>query len=116
MDVGTEITTEQDIEAMLDASREGAVVLFKHSLACAASARMAREVVALDAPDDPPVYVVTVQGARRASTALAERLGVRHETPQAIVVHGGEAVLHLSHSAIAAERLRAAAHGATRSA
>jgi thioredoxin 1 len=105
----TELRTEEDVEAMIAASHERPVVLFKHSAACAASTRMREEIVRLDAPGDPPLYAVVVQHARAASDLAAERLGVRHETPQAIVLHAGRAVLYLSHGAIRTEHLREAA-------
>jgi bacillithiol system protein YtxJ len=104
----TELRTVEDVEAMLAASHAGPVVLFKHSAACGASARMQAEVTALDAPGDPPLYAVVVQYARAASDHVSRRLGVRHETPQALVVRDGRALLHLSHGAIRAERLREA--------
>ena len=111
MPVGTEIQTEADVEAMLAASRERTVFLFKHSLACGASALKVREVAALEAEADASIYTVVVQRARGMSNALAQRFGVRHETPQVIVIRDGRAVLHLSHSAIVADRLRDAARG-----
>jgi thioredoxin 1 len=108
----TDLRTRADAEAMLAASHARPVVLFKHSAACGASARMQAEVARLDAPDDPPRYVVVVQHARDVSEYLAARLGVRHETPQALVLHAGTAVLALHHGAIHAGRLRDAARAA----
>jgi thioredoxin 1 len=105
----TELRTPEDVEAMLQASHEGPVVVLKHSIACAASARGEAQFALLEAPDDPPRYAVVVQYARAASRYVAERLGVRHETPQVLVIRNGEVVLHLSHGAIRTERLREAA-------
>jgi bacillithiol system protein YtxJ len=108
----TELRTKEDVEAMIAASHERPLVLFKHSAACAGSSRMQDQVARLDDPGDPPRYVVVVQRARAASDYVAQKLGVPHETPQAIVIHEGRAVLHLSHGAIRTERLRDAARQA----
>jgi thioredoxin 1 len=108
----TELRTPEDVEAMLAASHDGPVVLLKHSVACAASARGEAALARLEAPGDPPRYVVVVQRARAASNYLAGRLGVRHETPQALVIRNGAVVLHLSHGAIRTDRLRDAARTA----
>ena len=108
----TELMTGADVEAMIAASHDGPVVLFKHSMACAASARMQSQFTALEGPGGPPLYAVVVQYARAASDHVARALGVKHETPQALVVRDGEVLLHLSHGAIRTERLREAARQA----
>ena len=107
-----ELRTTADAEAMLAASHEAPVVLLKHSVACPVSARGQGQVAALDGPGAPPRYVVVVQYAREVSTWLAERLGVRHETPQALVLRDGAAVFVQNHSRIHTEDLRQAAREA----
>ncbi|BDG59669.1 hypothetical protein caldi_07590 [Caldinitratiruptor microaerophilus] len=54
------------------------------------------------------VALVRVREERPLSQALAERLKVRHESPQAILVQRGRAVWHASHGAITARALREA--------
>jgi bacillithiol system protein YtxJ len=78
-------------------------VVFKHSPACGASFR-ALEQIAVFAKEYPdvPVVVVDVIGQRELSESIAGRFGVRHESPQAIVVHGGRAVWSASHGRISA--------------
>ncbi|MDX1530309.1 MAG: bacillithiol system redox-active protein YtxJ [Rhodothermales bacterium] len=107
------LETADDLDAMLAASADRPVALLKHSIACPVSARGQQEFVGLEAPDDPPLYVVVVQYARDLSRRIAERLGVRHETPQVIVVKDGEAAYHASHHAIRTEAVREAAREAT---
>lgn len=105
----TELRIRDDVEAMLEASHARPVVLLKHSTMCMASHRGRAQVTDLGAPDDPPRYIVVVQQARDVSNYIAERLGIWHETPQALVLHAGAVVLHLNHGAIRTERLREAA-------
>lgn len=48
---------------------------------------------------------------RPVSNEIAARLGVKHESPQAILVRGGKAVWHASHRQVTAANLAAAAAG-----
>lgn len=105
-----ELRDPADVDALLAASHEGPVVLFKHSIACGLSAHSRQKLRHLDAAMDPPLFLLVVQHAREASAYASERLGVRHETPQAILVKDGVAVYHASHLAISAAALREAAH------
>ena len=47
----------------------------------------------------------TVQTHRPVSDAAAERLGLRHETPQAILVRDGKVIWNASHFRITAAHL-----------
>ena len=62
------------------------------------------EKLATDA--DLPIYEVVVQDARTLSNEIAERLDIRHETPQVIVLRDGKAVFHASHRRVTAEAVR----------
>lgn len=107
------VRTDADIEALLAASDDEPVVLLKHSSTCPVSLRGQMAVLALAAPDDPPLYRVVVQEARAASNALAERLGVRHESPQAILLFRRTVQAVFNHFDVRTEALRAAARDLT---
>jgi bacillithiol system protein YtxJ len=49
---------------------------------------------------------VFVREDRPLSQAVAERTGVRHESPQVICLVGGRAVRHLSHREVTVAALR----------
>ena len=104
-----ELKTTADADAMIQASYEAPVYLLKHSIACPISARGQMEFVGLEGEDDPDLYAVVVQYARDVSTYLADALGVKHETPQAILIKDGEAADVKSHNAIRTSDLRTAA-------
>ncbi|NIR34599.1 MAG: bacillithiol system redox-active protein YtxJ, partial [Actinobacteria bacterium] len=78
------------------------VMIFKHSLVCPTSSLAFREYeryVAEHGSDDGVVHaLIEIQNARPVSNAVAEKTGVRHESPQALLLRGGEAVWHESHS------------------
>jgi bacillithiol system protein YtxJ len=86
-------------EAQLDAILAApTAVLYKHSPRCGACVAAEREVTffAEGHPDVPVHRVDVVRGPELART-IARRLGVPHESPQVILLHGGRAVWWASH-------------------
>jgi bacillithiol system protein YtxJ len=98
------------LEAAIAESRERPVLLFKHSRTCGVSAEALDELRAhLDRDGAGATYtMVTVQSHRQVSDEVADRLGVRHETPQAILIRDGRPVWKASHFRITADALRLA--------
>ena len=106
-DAFTDLHTPADAESMLAASLEQPVWLLKHSATCPVSAM--GHMAFAGVVGGPPRYRVVVQRSRDVSNALAERLGVTHETPQAILIADGRAMTVLNHLQIRPGALRAAA-------
>lgn len=91
------------------ALRQPRVLLFKHSPVCpvSASARAEYDAFRADLPDVPTMFVDVIAD-RATARAIAERCGVRHESPQAILFEEGVARWHASHGAITRGSLHAA--------
>ena len=91
----------EGLERLVAESHQRPVVLFKHSLTCGISSGVYRivENVAAD------VNVVVIQTHRHVSNEITARTGVRHESPQAIVLRDGKPVYHASHYDIEAEHI-----------
>jgi bacillithiol system protein YtxJ len=95
---------QTDLEQALASDR---VFLFKHSTRCGASARALRQVSSYEEVDGSiPVYLIDVISERTLARYIADRLGIRHQSPQVILVAGGRPVWHASHGAVTAEILR----------
>ena len=100
----------EQLDQLLTESQDRPLLLFKHSYSCGVSLEALDEIVdhlnqeSLDAR----YAIVTVQTHREVSNAVASRLGVRHQTPQAIVVKGGRAVWSASHFRVNAQEIRKA--------
>ena len=96
-----------DSAALAAAIENPRAVLFKHSTRCPVSAYVIDEVMEF-AEDHPewPVYVLKVIEQRPLSNEAAERLGVRHESPQAFVLRQGRVSWHGSHNEVTAEALQ----------
>ena len=97
----------QSLDAALAESRERPVLLFKHSRYCGVSCEALDELQShIEAGDGDAAYkMITVQTHRSVSDAVVERLGLRHETPQAILVRDGRVVWNASHFRITATQL-----------
>lgn len=89
------IETAGDLETMLAAER---AILFKHSTSCPVSASAWRHVAKfVDKFPSAEIFVIHVIEQRGLSREAETRLGVRHESPQAILVKQGKAIQHASH-------------------
>jgi bacillithiol system protein YtxJ len=64
---------------------------------------------------DVPVFGIDVVRHRSLSDAAAMRLGLRHQSPQAILIEEGTPVWHASHSSITAAALEETARERIRS-
>lgn len=109
------IDTEQELTALVEESKERPVLIFKHSNACPISSRAHEEVESFVGDASSPTFgfgMVVVQASRTLSNEIESKLGVRHETPQAIVLKDGQAVWSASHFDVTKERLAAALEGA----
>jgi bacillithiol system protein YtxJ len=95
------IETLPALDELIERSRERPVWVFKHSLTCSISGSAWSEFRRFaDRPAEATatVYaVIEIQRARPVSNALAERTGVRHQSPQALLLRDAQVVWHASH-------------------
>ena len=80
------------LDNLLSDSKQKPVILFKHSNACPISARAYREMEKLD-----DVNLLEIQAAPEISREVEKLTGVRHESPQVILLRDGKAVWDASH-------------------
>ena len=109
----TTVQRVDELEKLIAESDNRPLLLFKHSRSCGISAEALDELIehvtaatASATALDPRYAVVTVQTHRDVSNAVAARLGVRHETPQAIIVRRGKAVWSASHFRVNAASIK----------
>ena len=87
------ITHKEGLDELISNSNSRPVVIFKHSNSCPISAVAYREMEGLDGD----VSLIEVQSARDVCLEIASRTGVRHESPQVIILRDGKAVWNASH-------------------
>jgi len=98
------IDNKATLDKLITDSKSKPVVIFKHSTACGVSSAAYREMEKLD----DQVNLLEVQSARDVSRELAAITGIRHETPQVIVIKDGKAVWNASHFDVKAGAVRKA--------
>ena len=108
----SELRRKKDFDALLERSRARPVLLFKHSTQCGISAEAFERLHAfMNSAPDVEAGVVLVIEDRDVSNDIEDRLGIQHESPQAIVIENGIPTWNASHRAITEEALRRALPG-----
>jgi bacillithiol system protein YtxJ len=105
------VTTADEFDTLL---QEPLAVVVKHSAMCAIShwAMLELRRFQQDFPDCP-MHIVDVLGSRPVSAYIAQRMSIRHESPQVLVLRAGKVVWSGSHEMITARALsRCVAAGA----
>lgn len=92
------IVSEEEVRNI---SQSGDVaIIYKHSPRCMTSLMAYRKLktdVSAAEDVDLPIYMVDVISNRRESQAIAETFKTQHESPQILVVKGGECLYNASH-------------------
>ena len=99
------IDSINDFDAILKQSDSETVVVFKHSSTCDLSATAKDEMANVKLP----VFELVVQTARPLSNHIEAHFGIRHESPQVILISRGESIYDASHRAVTADSIHAAA-------
>lgn len=102
------IDTIQKCEELILQSQDVPIVIFKHSTRCPISSGANEEMMMLDEEcQDKPVKIgkILVVEHREVSLYCAERLGIKHESPQVIIVHHGKVTFNDSHHRVRYDKL-----------
>lgn len=100
----TPLTEEAALEQLVERSQAEPVLLFKHDPVCSISVIAYYELRQL--PHEIPM--IDVKRGGYISRLVADQTGVRHESPQVILLRNGAAVWSASHFAITAESVKRA--------
>ncbi|NJY62165.1 bacillithiol system redox-active protein YtxJ [Salinimicrobium sp. CDJ15-81-2] len=97
------LTESKQLEEIEKESEKMPVVIFKHSTRCGISRMVLNNFErGYDLPKDKEVklYMLDLIANRNISNEVAERFGVRHESPQMIILKDQQVVHHASHQGI----------------
>jgi len=104
------VQSVEELDTLIHRSAEQPVLLFKHSTRCPISAA-AHDEMKMIVEDyearDVTFGVILVVEHRPVSLACADQLGVKHESPQVILLKDGKPIWHDSHYAIRYDKLDA---------
>lgn len=100
------LSDSDQLDKLIEESKQYPVAIFKHSTRCGISAMAKSRLESAGQEGMPPIYYLDLIANRPVSDAVAQRFGIRHESPQIIVIEGGEPVYNASHGGISAEDLK----------
>lgn len=93
----------QQIESIKDESQEIPVLIFKHSTRCPISSTAMNRLQRswkTELDTQVKLYYLDLVAFRNVSNAVADTFSVEHESPQVILIKGGNAIYNQSHFAI----------------
>jgi bacillithiol system protein YtxJ len=100
------LSTDLDLDRAVADSYRAPVIVFKHSQSCGAS--WMAEASLREGTLPAPVRCLVVQRSRAVSERLARLVGIRHESPQVLILVDGRAAWHTSHAGVTWQRVAAA--------
>lgn len=94
--------TMDQLEAIIDESKEKPVVIFKHSTRCGISRGVLKlfERNYTYTDEQVKLYFLDLLQNRDISNEIAMRFAVRHESPQMLIIRDGSVMYHNSHHAV----------------
>jgi len=110
-----EITCSQEFGKILDESCQRKIILFKHSTTCPISARAWQEVQSFiqGSSDEVLVVMIKVIESRPVCSQVAEELGVKHQSPQVLLLDNRKVLWHASHQSVTQNKIQKALAGDT---
>lgn len=103
------LNREDQIQEIIEASKQKPVVIFKHSTSCSISAtakgRLERQWAAADAAAIQPYYL-DLLAFRPVSNLVAHTFDIEHESPQLLLIRDGKCVYDASHMGIRLEEVK----------
>ncbi|SDC48866.1 bacillithiol system redox-active protein YtxJ [Niabella drilacis] len=100
---------ETQLDAIDLSSGSRPQLIFKHSTRCSISSVVKSRLNKGRLPDMVDFYYLDLIAYRDLSNAIAERYGIRHESPQVLLIKDRKCVYHESHSSVYMEDILDAA-------
>ena len=105
-----DLETSGDLRTLIRRSHDIPVVIFKHSVRCGASAIVKRRLEEdwdLQS-DDVDTYLLDLVAHSDVSNEVANAFGVRHQSPQVLIIKDGRSIFDASHGDVSAATIRQA--------
>lgn len=98
-----QLTDENQLNNIITRSREKSQVIFKHSTRCGISSVAFKRLEKMETQQNVDFYFLDLVAHRNISNKIAEIFNIHHESPQVLVIKGGECVYDESHLGIMAQ-------------
>src|SRR5690242_6236637 len=100
---------EKQLNEIVSDSKTIPQVIFKHSTRCSISSMAKNRLDRQEAPAGVNFYLLDLIRYRSLSNQIASEFGIRHQSPQVLVINNGQCVYNESHSGIVFDELEEAA-------
>lgn len=101
------ITSEEDVTMAIENSYNNKIAVFKHSTSCFISKtvlkNLEKEIENINQKID--FYYLDLLAYRSISNKIAEDFGIRHESPQLLVIEKGKVISNASHQDISISQI-----------
>ena len=94
------LTDEEQLKQIIINSQNKPQVIFKHSTRCSISSVALQRLQKVHAPQGIDFYLLDLIAHRQVSNKIADVFKVHHESPQVLVIKGGECIYDESHLSI----------------
>lgn len=94
------LTDESQLQSIIEKSKSRPVAIFKHSTRCSTSSMVKLRLERSAQPEHIDFYYLDLLQYRGISNRIAEMFSVYHESPQLLLIKGGECIYDESHHAI----------------
>ncbi len=106
----TNLTTTNQISELKELSFDKTVVIFKHSTSCYISSMVLKQFEkgfdCEQVEGKSAFYFLDLIKYRPVSNLIVSEFGIRHESPQVLVIKNGEVTHHNSHSSIQSSQIQ----------
>lgn len=99
------LINENQLEELVGKSHERPQLIYKHSTRCGTSSLIKSRLERAAAPPEMDFYFLDLIAYRSLSDKIEQSFGVRHESPQVLLIQNGECIYHQSHGAIYMEEI-----------
>lgn len=103
------LKSEEQISEIKFNSDKNPQVIFKHSIRCAVSSMAKNRLDKNDHPKGIDFYYLDVINHRAVSNKIAEEFNIDHQSPQILMINGGQCVYNESHSGIHMDEIKSVA-------
>jgi len=99
------LQSEEQIQEIVEKSREKAQIIFKHSTRCSISSMAKGRLDRSSAPENTDFYYLDLIANRNLSNKVSDTFSVHHESPQILLIKNGECVYDESHGSISMDEI-----------
>ncbi len=101
------LINEDQLEQLNVNSHTRPQLIYKHSTRCGTSSLIRNRLERATVPAGMDFYFLDLIAYRSLSDKIAQIFGVKHESPQVLLIQNGKCIYHQSHGAIYMEEIAA---------